>query len=482
MIPKTGQRTALAIVAAVATGMLLRHVVSLAPTWWLAWLAPIPLLLLAFSYRPWPARALVLLAALIGSSVNLAYLHLVMPLPAAIGAVLGQALIWMAIAMTTRAVVRRYDGAWVVLVYPALWVAVDTLMASWLPDGNWGSLAYSQSEVLALLQVASLFGVSGILFLLCLLPSTAAVFLWRGGELRYRWLAATATAGLLCAGLGFGWWQLRVPGKGMATRVGMASIDDPIGLEATPHYAQAILAQYDIHVGRLSQAGATIVVLPEKIAVLSPGAAARWKSHFSAIARQNDIWLEVGIAIAGDGPTRNLSWLFDPRGVAVENYQKQKLAPPERRDHYADGADFAVHVIDQHKVGLAICKDMHFASLGRGYAQRGAAAMLVPAWDFAYLDGWLEARTTVTRGVEGDYAVIRAAREGLLTVSDARGRVIAERPSAPMPGATLLAQVHIGEPVPTLYTRIGNLLGWLCVGLAGFFILLSRRSQGVAVE
>jgi apolipoprotein N-acyltransferase len=66
---------------------------------------------------------------------------------------------------------------------------------------------------------------------------------------------------------------------------------------------------------------------------------------------------------------------------------------------------------------------MHFAALGRAYGQRQAAVMLVPAWDFDYLDAWMEARTTVVRGIENGYAVVRSSREGFLTVSDAYGRI-----------------------------------------------------------
>jgi apolipoprotein N-acyltransferase len=134
-----------------------------------------------------------------------------------------------------------------------------------------------------------------------------------------------------------------------------------------------------------------------------------------------------------------------------------------------------VQTIGGYDYGLAICKDMHFAALGREYGQRHAAVMLVPAWDFDYLDGWMEARTTVVRGIENGYSVVRASREGLLTASDAYGRILAESPSSSLPGRTLLAKVVVTNPVPTLYTRIGNLLGWLCVAAAIVLLSLNRR-------
>ena len=202
--------------------------------------------------------------------------------------------------------------------------------------------------------------------------------------------------------------------------------------------------------------------------------AAEREQHFSALARQNRVWLEVGVGIDdGKSPT-NWAWLFAPDGGLAASYEKHYMAPPERREHYASGTDYSLKTIDGESYGVAICKDMHFASLGRAYGQRHAAVMLVPAWDFNYLDGWIEARTTSMRGVENGYSVVRASREGLLTASDAYGRILAEVPSSAMPGRSLLAKVLIAAPAQTLYTRIGNVFGWLCVAAAAVFLSLNR--------
>jgi apolipoprotein N-acyltransferase len=173
-----------------------------------------------------------------------------------------------------------------------------------------------------------------------------------------------------------------------------------------------------------------------------------------------------------DGTKRvNLAWLYSPEGALSANYQKHHMAPPERE--YAVGSGYDVREISGSAYGLAICKDMHFASLGRAYGERRAAAMLVPAWDF-YYDRWLAARMTLTRGVENGYSVIRTSRDGLLTVSDAYGRVVAERDSAGLPGATMLVRATVSEPVSTLYTRIGDLFGWPTVVAAALLMAIGR--------
>ena len=66
------------------------------------------------------------------------------------------------------------------------------------------------------------------------------------------------------------------------------------------------------------------------------------------------------------------------------------------------------------------------------------------------------------RGVENGFAIVRAASEGLLTASDAEGRVIAENSSAASGMTVLIASLPLG-PGSTLYTRIGDAFPWFVI-------------------
>jgi apolipoprotein N-acyltransferase len=100
----------------------------------------------------------------------------------------------------------------------------------------------------------------------------------------------------------------------------------------------------------------------------------------------------------------------------------------------------------------------------------------VPSWDFGE-DGEYAARLSSVRSVETGMPMVRAAREGLLTISDAYGRVVLEKASKPLPGATLLGRVPAAAPGATLYARTGDLFGWLCTAAA---LLLSLAYRKVA--
>jgi apolipoprotein N-acyltransferase len=124
--------------------------------------------------------------------------------------------------------------------------------------------------------------------------------------------------------------------------------------------------------------------------------------------------------------------------------------------------------------GVQICKDMDFTPLSRDYGRAGVALMVVPAWDFG-ADGFLHSRMAVMRGVESGFGIVRAAKRGNLTVSDNRGRILAETPSDAAPFATLVARVPTVH-ADTLYQHLGDWFAWLAMaGLALAIGQLLRR-------
>lgn len=472
------------VAAALALGGASWFVVNLDPVWMLAWFVPGLVLVLALKSEGWSSRGLVALAALVGAASNYRYFLSVMPTGWALLVLLLQTLTWMLIYGNARRIVKSYQRAWTVLALPVVAVAVDTLLAHFTPDGNWGSLAYTQAEVLPIAQLASVFGVGGVLFLLMLGNSAVALALAYGrrlpGALRM-YVAVLITIG---AAFGFGWWRLAdapdPAAKAGAVNVGMASVDNFIAGPRSTDSAE-VWAQYEAQVLALAGSGARLVLLPEKIAVLEQADVEQREAWLGGLARANRVWLVAGVGVVENGTRRNEAWWFAPDGRRVTNYLKHHLAPPER--DFVPGHEFAVNVIDGVPYGVAISKDMHFSSYGRELGRRHAAVVLVPAWDFVR-DAEMAANMTKMRGIESGFAVVRSSREGLLSVTDPYGRVLAVARSDKLPGTTLLATLVPGPQVTTIYARIGDAPGWACVLAAISWVLAAhwrvRRARIVA--
>jgi apolipoprotein N-acyltransferase len=467
------------LAAAIVIGIGLRFVVNLEPIWWLAWCAPGLLLALALRTEGWTSRGLVFLAALIGVTSNAPYFLKVMPLVPVIIVTLLQTLLWVFVVGATCRAVKAFNSGWTVLAFPVIWVAVDTLLAHFTPDGNWGSLAYTQTEVLPIAQLASVFGVGGILFVLMLVNSALALGLSRGLRFPGAMPAYSIAVAVFVGAAVFGWWRLQTPVAGKTMNFGIISIDDFLQGPDSDR-AREVWLQYDAQVTALAAGGATVILLPEKIVVVPAADADVLKSHFSKLAATNHVWLVAGFGVDTGKERRNEAWWFAPDGRLATNYLKHFMAPPERE--FVSGSEFPVSPIDGVNYGVAICKDMHFASLGRGFGARDAAVMLVPAWDF-HDDASMAANMTKMRGVENGYTVVRSSRDGLLSVSDPYGHMLAVAESSSYPGTALFARANVGPRVSTIYTRIGDALGWLCVAgalamIAGA-VVRRRRVTGV---
>jgi apolipoprotein N-acyltransferase len=151
--------------------------------------------------------------------------------------------------------------------------------------------------------------------------------------------------------------------------------------------------------------------------------------------------------------------LYSADGKLEANYDKHHLVPHVEPEKSGDKRV----VVDEPsgRWGLQICKDMDFPMLSRQYGAEGANLLLVPAWDFN-LDRWLHARMAVMRAVENGFALARSARNGLLTLSDNRGRILAERATVPDRFVSVTGKVNVSRK-RTFYTQTSDWFAWLCV-------------------
>jgi apolipoprotein N-acyltransferase len=433
-------------------------VFGLNPFWLAAWLAPIPLLLAAFHARGREARALTWLASAIGLTSVIAYYWKTTGPVASVVLILLQVLLWGFFIGRTRAAVASSTHWLTLFVYPVILAAADTLVAFFSPHGTAGSMAFGQMDFLPVIQIASELGPPAVVFLVSLFASTVSVALYRGRSLSRPWLGYGLATAMLVSSLGWGTFRLHKSGQEPTVKIGLVAIDEFVGPGMS---ADRIGAAYDQAVKELANEGAHIIVLPEKVFWLDPDDAADQRQHFSALAREAGVYLVVGLRLNQPDRNRNVSWLFTPSGERVAEYDKQHMVPYLESD-LTPGHQNVMSRIDGTPYGLAICKDMFFTGLTRGYSRLRVAALLVPAWDF-YVDAWWASRVAALGGVEGGYSVVRSSRESFLAISDRYGHVLAERRSAKLPGASMLATLPLGPATPTPYARFGDLFGWACV-------------------
>lgn len=464
-----GKRLGAGLLATGLTALLWWFGNGLHPLWWLTWWAPVPVLWLAPRVR-WHWAALAAFAgAAIGALDQWSYLHGYIRLPPGVTAwiVIAPGLALAACVLLFRWLSLRGRSFAAALAVPALWIALEYANALTSPHGTFGAIAYTQMDALAILQLAALTGLWGIGFLLLWLPAAVAVAATPARGVG-RWVALALCVATVAGALGYGLWRLQQPSSG-SVRVGLVSLEQPIRPPLASAAGQALLQRYVDAVQGLADRGATVVVIPETSFATAQGTV----PALAALARDRQLVLDAGIEYQGaPSGERNMAMVFPPNGDAPATYSKHHLIP-FFEDRYRPGNAYRLLDAPQ-SIGLAICKDMDFHDIGRTYGELGAQLLLVPAWDFR-VDGWLHGRIAIMRGVENGFAIARTARSGRLTLSDDRGRVVAEA-SSEQHDASLVGDLPLHHD-RTLYTRWGDWFAYLDLVLLGCVLALALKRR-----
>src|SRR3954470_18307767 len=153
--------------AVLATALLTFLGTGLHPVWWLTWLAPLPVLLLAPRVSARTAAVAAFAAYLLGGANVWRYyaVDLELPVPLLALPVVLFPLVLTGVVLLFRAVLLRGRGLLAAAAFAAGVVAAEYLVSLTTPAGaNW-SLAPTQADLLPVLQIASVTGGWGVSFL-----------------------------------------------------------------------------------------------------------------------------------------------------------------------------------------------------------------------------------------------------------------------------------------------------------------------------
>jgi apolipoprotein N-acyltransferase len=453
------------VLAALLSGALLYLSQGLSDMWFLAGFALMPILWLAYANVPvWQLILAAMSAWLAGQIYAFQCYGSVSPLLILSGLLPSTILFPLALTFA-RLARRRVSGLATLFAFPACWTALEYLYGLIAPNGSYGSLAYSQMSAPLLIQSASLLGMYSVTFLICLFANVLAMALHT--SLRSTLLLALAFS--ICAlDIAFGFVRLSRP-QPTAVTVG-AFVDESAMLTAyrsdTLDSAVSVSAAYASAIRHAAIQGAQFAVTPEGGIVTRQEWRATILAPLLTVAQQSGVQIIAGVYERV--PPADLAFALQgdsaPRSYAKRHlvpFVETEFTPGHSSGWLGDGR------------AMEICKDMDYPRTILGDAKYGIRLMGVPAGDFGK-DAWLHARVAIMRGVESGFAIVRAANEGLLTASDAEGRLIAQKSAASSGMTVLIAALPLG-PGNTLYTRIGDTFAWCVIILfLGIGVLCAR--------
>ena len=488
--------------------------------WPTAWVALWPLIELARRSRP---RRAALWGYVTGLALFLVGCYWIGHVSWAGWALLcGYLAAYVALFALAIAWISRRCPAPMTLAAPCLWVALEVVRGRLMSGFPWLELGHSQHACLPLIQIADLAGVHGVSFLLAMAAgagSDVLAAIERRDRTRTRLgLAAVPLAATLIAcacALGYGLWRLRTLDVKPGPRVAIVQGNIPQALKLSLTQEQALEA-----LGRHVQLSRdTLAQEPDMIVwpeTMSPGMlnlpaqgygwhgqlAERCRAELGKLARDSGAHLLIGsIAVEGSPITTsfNSAFLFGPTRRYLGRYDKMHLVPfgefiPFRKQFpflarivpvpgdMSPGKESSVFDAIGEPFGVLICYEDVVPYLARAL-RRDGAAFAVNITN----DGWFRGSPeldqhngiAVFRAVENRMGLVRATNTGMSSFISPTGRVHAvlkrEGKWREVEG-TLVDRVRV-SPTRTLFTRVGDAWGWLCVAASAAMLAWAARGR-----
>jgi apolipoprotein N-acyltransferase len=444
-----------AAIAILSTAALLLVGNGMNPLWPFMWFAPIPVLLLAAETSSWRVAAgTAALSMLLGSLTMLYYLHFVIHAPVMAWLIPFSiaSLLFAAGVLLFRSLLHRGAVVSAMIALPAFWTVCEYL-ASFAPtNGTAGSLAYTQERFLPMLQVASLTGPWGITFLLLLFPSAVCIGLYMRRRKPFQAVLVVGLAFAVLAGaVLFGVIRLAAPESSQRIKVGLLDTDK-VEFADEASKMQELIKSYAEQAEKLTRQGAKIVLMPEKTGLLRDGDTQIVDPVLQSVADRTGATLVIGVVHVVARDSFNEARIYTP-DQPIATYDKQHMLPPFE-SKLTPGTSLALLSKEAVPIGVAICKDMDFIHPALDYGRAGVNLILDPAWDFNIDRTW-HGHIAIMRGVEGGYAIAHAAKDGFLTVTDDRGRILGEVRTSSGAFSSLVVDVPLHHD-QTVFDRYGT--------------------------
>jgi|GEM_PF-342015 len=468
--------------AAILSALLFYFGFGLHPLPLLTWLILVPLLIVAPRISARRTIMLSVVASVLGQIGMSVYFANTLQMPPALLVVL---IVYITAVMVGtvslgRLFFIRRQPLLAIVAVGSLWVTGEYLLTLLAPHGSWWSLGYTQSAFLTLFQVVSVTGIWGISFLLTAFSAALAAMVLPSTAARTKTGIALLAIGLAVLIGGFGTFRLHQPDNSTKLKVASAVVAQPSEeVPAVDPAGKAILSAYQRDMQRLSAQHVKAVVFPEKGLRATHEQIAPIVKQLATTAQQYHITAVVGVMVQTGAETYENQAIIVTPDQGEATYVKQHLIPGLESD-FDEGNTLGSVPGSNHLQGVIICKDLDFQTFVRSYRQAGASILLAPAWDFNN-DGWLHSRIAITRGVENGMSIVRTGRDGQLTISDAKGRVLAEQQARENTASSITADVPTSS-LSTLYTKFGDWLAYACIaitlGCSGY-LFVKRKSHEV---
>jgi apolipoprotein N-acyltransferase len=360
------------------------------------------------------------------------------------------------------------------LIFPTSVVLIEYLYHQLNAYGTWGHFAYTQESQSMLLQSISLFGLGYITFLIAWFGSVINwLYEQRNSQANLR-KGALVYGSVLAITILFGSYRVAYQ-ESTAETVRIASISPLDSLHAsidiqginTKETAVEAIATAKKSTTELNQylldksiseanAGAKVVFWAEGASVILKEDEAALYNQASHIAKNNNIYLGIAVAVIDPSNAKfleNKFVMFNKKGEKVMDYWKG-ISVPGAETSISNNKAVGIQKIDTEygTIAGAICFDLDFPNYLR--QAKGADILLSPSNDWKEIDP-IHTNMTKVRAIEQGFNFIRQTTHGRSVGTDYTGKVLSEMDHFTDRSKVMITQLPT-QGTMTLYSIIGD--------------------------
>jgi apolipoprotein N-acyltransferase len=232
------------------------------------------------------------------------------------------------------------------------------------------------------------------------------------------------------------------------------------------------MSQIEARTEEAAANGAKIVAFQETAIKVNEKDETKLIEDLTTIAVENDVYLSIGYGVfPNDGKGWNMAVLISNQGELKVDYKKRYLFGMGDLGEtliYKKGPEIIQSADTPYgRVAVSICRDMSFPPYARQAGEQGVNIMLDPSYDVPKSSGPAYSLRTIENG----FSMVRPVYNGYSYAMDHNGKLLAGMDSDNTATGIMYADVPT-KGVKTIYSTVGDLLGWLCVvGFLGLILL-----------
>jgi len=389
------------------------------------------------------------------------------------------------------------------LSIPSAWVFLEYTRSHLMTGFPWALLGYSQYKNLPVIQIADIFGVWGVSFLVMM--ANVLIFKVIGDR---SWVLGKKNrlafpVILIILTLGYGYYKLYLtPNTQHLTpmRVSIIQGNIPQELKWSGESEDFIFDRYLELTSKAQKDKPDLIIWPEASLPVVLEEDITYYDSLSRLVKEDKVPLLFGAVTQRDGLYYNSALLIAKDGGLAGRYDKVHLVPFGEYIPLRDVFPFLQTVVPigdieagkdyvlfkfpnpksqiQNKLGVLICFEDLFPEISREYAKRGADLLVNitnDAW-YKYTSApYQHLQASVFRAVENRLPLARCANTGVSCFISADGRIIAVVRNSL--GEDIFIRGFLTQDItgvkidPTFYTRFGDLFPGICLLLTVYGII-----------